>query len=85
MAEELTKKAWHHVQGISYGELERAAEQALAQYGDIIELPMPVSEAHPPLPASSRAAQFSPFAALGGFDGMISEAARAAGEAGEGE
>ena len=64
------------MRGVSYGELEKAAQEALAQYGDIIDLPMPVSGAHPPLPAASRAAQFSPFAALGGFGDMIREAAR---------
>ena len=37
------------------------------RYDDIIDLPRPVSAAHPPMPLASRAAQFAPFAALTGF------------------
>ena len=46
------------------------------QYDDIIDLPHPVSDRHARMPNSARAAQFSPFAALTGFDAQISEAAR---------
>lgn len=45
-------------------------------YEDIIALPPHVSALHPPMPRSSRAAQFSPFAALTGYDAEISEAMR---------
>ena len=46
------------------------------RYDDIIDLPRPVSAAHPPMPLASRAAQFAPFAALTGFDAAIQETAR---------
>lgn len=45
-------------------------------YEDIISLPHPDSPNHPRMPMSDRAAQFSPFAALTGYDAAISEAAR---------
>ncbi len=45
-------------------------------YEDIIDLPHHVSEDHPSMPLSDRAAQFSPFAALTGFGAAIEEAAR---------
>lgn len=43
------------------------------QYADIIDLPHHVSTKHPQMPMWSRAAQFAPFAALGGFDEAIRE------------
>ena len=46
------------------------------RYDDIIDRPHPVSRVHPPLPMASRAAQFSPFAALTGYEAVIREAAR---------
>ncbi|MEA5015503.1 MAG: hypothetical protein VB099_13175 [Candidatus Limiplasma sp.] len=46
------------------------------KYDDIINLPHHVSQKHPPMPAISRAAQFSPFAALSGYDAFIKETAR---------
>ena len=45
-------------------------------YEDMLSLPRPVSTAHPPMPLIDRAAQFSPFAALTGFDAAVLEAAR---------
>ena len=45
-------------------------------YSDIIDLPRPVSKRHAPMPMEHRAAQFSPFAALTGFDATIREVAR---------
>ena len=50
-----------------------AAEQV---YGDIIDLPRPVSRTHPPRPMLNRAAQFAPFAALTGYDAAVEETAR---------
>ena len=44
-------------------------------YDDIIDLPRPKS-AHEPMPMSDRAAQFSPFAALTGYEDAIDETAR---------
>ena len=45
-------------------------------YDDILSRPRPVSTAHPPMPLIDRAAQFSPFAALTGFEAAVLEAAR---------
>lgn len=46
------------------------------KYDDIIELPHHVSRSHPHMPVSDRAAQFSPFAALTGYDDAVAETAR---------
>ena len=46
------------------------------RYDDIIDLPHHVSEKHPRMPMNDRAAQFSPFAALTGYDAAIVETAR---------
>ena len=45
-------------------------------YGDIIDHPHWQSKKHPHMSLYDRAAQFSPFAALTGFDDMVSEEAR---------
>ena len=45
-------------------------------YDDIINLPHHVSTTHPHMAAIDRAAQFSPFAALTGYDAAIKETAR---------
>ncbi len=45
-------------------------------YEDIINLPRPVSKTHAPMSSLDRAAQFSPFAALTGFDAAVAETAR---------
>ncbi len=46
------------------------------RYDDIIDLPHPVSQRHPQMSLIDRAAQFSPFAALTGYDAAIVETAR---------
>lgn len=46
------------------------------EYDDIINLPHPTSKTHPRMSMAERAAQFSPFAALTGFDDAVSETAR---------
>lgn len=46
------------------------------RYGDIINLPHHVSKTRKPMSRQSRAAQFSPFAALTGYDAAIDETAR---------
>ncbi len=48
-------------------------------YDDIIDLPRPTSSKHPRMPRENRAAQFSPFAALTGYDAVIRETARLTG------
>lgn len=45
-------------------------------YEDIINLSRPISKKHRPMPNSARAAQFSPFAALTGYDATVQEAGR---------
>ena len=45
-------------------------------YDDIIRLPHHVSKVHPQMPLRDRAAQFSPFAALVGYEDIIDETAR---------
>ena len=46
------------------------------RYDNIITLPRHVSLRHSPMSNSDRAAQFSPFAALTGYDAVIAESAR---------
>lgn len=46
------------------------------KYDDIIHLPHHVSVRHPQMPLMDRAAQFSPFAALTGYDAAIKETER---------
>ena len=48
----------------------------LSRYEDIIHLPRPVSKKHSPMSNFDRAAQFSPFAALTGYDAVIAETGR---------
>lgn len=46
------------------------------EYEDIIHLPHHVSKKHPQMSMQDRAAQFSPFAALTGYDAAVEETAR---------
>ncbi len=46
------------------------------KYADIIHLPHHVSKTRPQMAISDRAAQFSPFAALTGYDVAIEEAGK---------
>lgn len=46
------------------------------RYDDMINLPRPVSKRHAPMPQSARAAQFSAFAALSGYEEAVEETAR---------
>ena len=48
----------------------------MSEYDDIIHLPHHVSRIHPQMSMEDRAAQFSPFAALTGYDAAIVETAR---------
>lgn len=51
-------------------------EKNIQSYADIIALDRPVSKKHSPMPIENRAAQFSPFAALTGYDDLIDEESR---------
>ena len=46
------------------------------KYGDIIDLPHPTSARHPRMGMTERAAQFSPFSALVGYEDAIEESGR---------
>ena len=46
------------------------------KYDDMLPLPHHVSSKHPQMSRSNRAAQFSPFAALTGYDAAVKETAR---------
>ena len=46
------------------------------RYDDIINLPHPTSSKHPRMTVENRAAQFSPFSALTGYDAIVEEAGR---------
>ena len=48
----------------------------MKKYEDIISLPHHVSDHHPQMSIHDRAAQFSPFAALTGYDDALRETAR---------
>ena len=48
----------------------------MGKYDDIIDLPHFVSKKYPQMSMRDRAAQFSPFAALTGYDAEIKETAR---------
>lgn len=45
-------------------------------YDDILHLPHPTSKTHPRMSRQDRAAQFSPFAALTGYEAVVKETAR---------
>lgn len=45
-------------------------------YEDIVGLPRPISKKHPQASIEDRAARFSPFAAISGYEEMVREAAR---------
>ena len=52
----------------------------MGKYDDIISLPHHVSKTHPQMPLSERAAQFSSFAALSGYEDAVAESGRLTGE-----
>ena len=48
----------------------------MSRYDDMIHLTRPQYDDLPPMPVSDRAAQFSPFAALVGYDLAVAETER---------
>ena len=48
----------------------------MSRYDDIIDIPRWNPKSHPRMSEYDRAAQFAPFAALTGYDAMVSETAR---------
>ena len=50
--------------------------ESMGEYDAIIDHPHHVSKVHPQMSMINRAAQFSPFAALTGYDDQIAETAR---------
>lgn len=48
----------------------------MRDYQDMLDMPHHVSRRHPQMPLSARAAQFSPFAALTGYEDVIAETGR---------
>ena len=62
--------------GVTPDGLAQAELDALVRYWDIIDMPTHVSKRHPRQPADVRAAQFSPFAALTGYEDVVAEAMR---------
>ncbi len=49
---------------------------SLEKYREILNFSRPISSKHAPMSLSDRAAQFSPFAALTGYEDMIDESSR---------
>ena len=54
--------------------------KTIGDYRDLLDLPHPESKKHPRMSKESRAAQFSPFASLKGYEELIEEGARDAEE-----
>ena len=70
------KAAWHNTRGADLEELKRAREEARRIYGDLLELPYDGVRWHKHMTNDKRAAQFSPFAALTGYEELIDETGR---------
>ncbi|MCI8335988.1 MAG: hypothetical protein HFI72_02300 [Peptococcaceae bacterium] len=51
-------------------------EKEISLYEDMINLPHPISTKHPQMAMHDRAAQFSPFAALSGYEEAVAETGR---------
>ncbi|SFA70396.1 hypothetical protein [Selenomonas ruminantium] len=48
----------------------------IREYRDIINVPRPEPQCHHRMPMAKRAAQFSPFAALTGYDEVVAQTAQ---------
>lgn len=51
-------------------------EKEIMKYEDLLDLPYPTESTHPRMPIGDRAAQFSPFAALTGYEDAVNETGR---------
>lgn len=51
-------------------------KEKLKKYQDMLEMKRPISRTHPPMGQKKRAAQFSSFAALTGYENAIDETKR---------
>ena len=69
-------KARRDTVGVTPTEMAQAELDALVRYWDIIDLPAWEPKTHARQPADVRAAQFSPFAALTGYEAEVAEVAR---------
>ncbi len=75
MTKERFENSWHNVRGVSEEELSGDPE-VIRKYGDILDTKWNGVRKHPRANMDVRAAQFSPFAALTGYDDEIKETAR---------
>ena len=75
MTKERFENSWHNVRGISEEEL-RGDPEVIRKYGDILDTKWDGVRNHPRAKMDVRAAQFSPFAALTGYDDEIRETER---------
>ncbi len=75
MTKERFDNSWHNVRGISEEEL-RGDPEVIRKYGDILDTKWDGVQNHPRAKMDVRAAQFSPFAALTGYDDEIRETER---------
>ena len=57
-------------------DIRRKVHMEKGKYDDILHASRPVSLRHPPMAMRERAAQFSPFAALSGYEAAVRESAR---------
>ncbi len=56
--------------------MRKEAQEVLAKYGDIIDLPHHQSDRRAHMSLQARAAQFAPFAALTGYDQWVARMAK---------
>ncbi|SKB89154.1 hypothetical protein SAMN06296386_10836 [Lachnospiraceae bacterium] len=75
MTKDRFENSWHNVRGVSEEEL-RGDPEVIRKYGDILNTKWDGVRNHLKAKPDVRAAQFSPFAALTGYDDEIRETAR---------
>lgn len=69
----MEKLAWHDVKGVNTDRLSYEMRLAEECYGDLLTMPHhePDPKKHPRMTLANRAPQFSPFAALTGYEQAI--------------